>query len=154
MKLMINGAVTCGTLDGANVEILEQVGRENIFLFGMTAEEVVKLWQNGYRPMEIYQSNPDVKLVVDWLKRGVGGVNFSDIAYSLTQGSYGSADSYMTLADFNSYKKAHEEILAAYADRDRFNRMSLFNIAKAGVFSADRAVKEYAEQIWQVKPVR
>lgn len=154
MKLMINGAVTCGTLDGANVEILEQVGRENIFLFGMTAEEVVALWQKGYQPMEIYQSNPDVRSVIDRLKKGVGGVNFSDIAYSLTQGSYGSADSYMTLADFDSYKKAHEEILTAYADKERFNRMSLYNIAKAGVFSADRAVQEYAENIWKIKPVR
>lgn len=153
MKLMINGAVTCGTLDGANVEILEQVGEDNIFLFGLTAEEVVKLWQNGYQPMAIYQSNSDVRMVIDWLKRGVSGANFSDIAYSLTQGSYGSADSYMTLADFDSYKKAHERILEAYADKNRFNRMSLVNIAKAGVFSADRSVEEYANGIWHVKPV-
>ncbi len=154
MKLMINGAVTLGTLDGANVEIRQQVGDDNIFLFGLTAEEVVKLWQSGYQPMAIYQSNPDVKMVVDWLERGVSGVNFSDIAYSLTQGSYGSADSYMTLADFDSYRQAHERILSTYADQDTFNAMSLVNIAKAGIFSADRAVEEYANRIWNVKPVK
>lgn len=153
MKLMINGAVTVGTLDGANVEILEQVGRENIFLFGMTAEEVNQLWQKGYHPMEIYQNNRDVRAVVDMLNQGVGGANFSDIAHSLTQGSYGSADAYMTLADFDSYKNVHNEILSAYGDRDRFNRMSLVNIANAGVFSADRSVREYCDTIWNAKRV-
>ena len=150
MKLMINGAVTVGTLDGANVEILESVGPENIFIFGMTAEEVVKLWQKGYNPMEIYKRSEDVKTVIDTLKEGIGGVSFSDIAYSLTQGSYGSADSYTSLADFDSYKAIHEEVLKAYADEERFNKMSLVNIAKAGVFSADRSVSEYCEKIWNL----
>lgn len=154
MKLMLNGAITCGTLDGANVEILEQVGRENIFLFGMTSEEVVKLWQRGYSPMDIYNSNPEVRAVIDRLKHGVSGTAFHDVAYSLTQGSYGSADSYMTLADFDSYKNVHEKILSTYSDRERFNRMSLINIAKAGVFSADRAIKEYADDIWKTKSVK
>ena len=81
------------------------------------------------------------------LNQGVGGANFSDIAHSLTQGSYGSADAYMTLADFDSYKNAHNEILSAYGDRDRFNRMSLVNIANAGVFSADRSVRAYLSLI-------
>ena len=108
MKLMLNGAITCGTLDGANVEILEQVGKENIFLFGMTAEEVIKQWQSGYSPMDIYNSNQDVRLVIDRLKHGISGTTFNDVAYSLTQGSYGSADSYMTLADFDSYKNIHK----------------------------------------------
>ena len=154
MKLMINGAVTLGTLDGANVEILEQVGEDNMFLFGLKAEEVIKLWQTGYNPMEIYNKNPDIKMVIDRLKTGVGGTDFGEVAYSLTQGSYGSADRFMTLADFDSYKKAHERVLEAYKDKQKFNQMSLTNIANAGIFSADRAIFEYANNIWGIKPVK
>ncbi len=154
MKLMINGAVTLGTLDGANVEILEQVGKDNMFLFGLKAEEVIKLWQTGYNPMEIYNKNPDVKMVIDRLKTGVGGANFSEVAYSLTQGSYGSADRFMTLADFDSYKNAHQRVIEAYKDKQKFNQMSLTNIANSGVFSADRAIFEYANNIWGIKPVK
>ncbi|MBQ3553465.1 MAG: glycogen/starch/alpha-glucan phosphorylase [Clostridia bacterium] len=153
MKLMINGAVTLGTLDGANVEILEQVGKENIFLFGLTADEVVGLWKKGYQPMEYVRKSPELSAVLDWLSSGVGGVNFTDIKNSLTQGSYGSADSFMTLADFESYKNAHETVLKAYGDKEKFMKMSLTNIAKAGIFSSDRAVMEYAERIWELKPV-
>ena len=150
MKLMINGAVTLGTLDGANVEILERVGPENIFIFGMSAEDVTELWKKGYNPMEIYKRSEDVKKVIDTLKEGIGGASFADIAGSLTQGNYGQADAYMSLADFDSYKAIHEEVLKVYADREKFNKMSLINIAEAGVFSADRSVSEYCEKIWKI----
>jgi len=150
MKLMINGAVTLGTLDGANVEICEAVGEDNIFLFGMNAEDVASLWKKGYNPMEIYKRSEDVKKVIDMLSDGIGGVSFSDISHSLIHGAYGLADSYMSLADFDSYKNIHEKVLKTYEDRESFNKMSLVNIAKAGIFSADRSVREYCRHIWNV----
>ena len=153
MKLMINGAVTLGTLDGANVEIAERVGRENIFLFGMTADEVTAHRQSGYNPQELYNADADIKRVIDMLRRGIGGVSFSDVAASLIQGGYGGADAYMTLADFAAYRSAHDEILTAYADKSRFGRMSLENIAGAGIFSADRSIRNYAENIWNTGAV-
>ncbi len=151
MKLMINGAVTLGTLDGANVEIRDQVGDDNIFIFGMTTEEVTELWRQHYNPLDVYNSNEDVRVVIDYLRGSINGNNFNDIAYSLTQGGFGRADAYMALADFDSYKKAHERVLATYGNKEKFNKMSLVNIAKAGIFSADRSVKEYAKGIWDIK---
>ena len=146
MKFMINGAVTIGTLDGANVEIHEQVGDENMFLFGMRTNEVEELWQKGYDPKNYI--TPELRRVLDMLSSGVLGQRFDDIVASLTTTRFGVADAYMTLADFNDYARAQREVDAAYADRDRFNRMSLVNIAKSGIFSADRSVTEYAKNIW------
>ncbi len=154
MKLMINGAVTLGTLDGANVEIHEQVGDENIFLFGMTAQEVEQLWQKGYNPIEYYNANLELRQVVDMLTSGVLGSRFDDIQKSLLTNAFGAADAYMTLADFDSYVRKQEEVSAAYLDQRRFTNMSLVNIAKAGLFSSDRAVGEYADNIWHVKGVQ
>lgn len=148
MKFMINGAVTIGTLDGANVEIHEQVGDENMFLFGMRTNEVEELWQNGYDPKNYI--TPELRRVLDMLSSGVLGQRFDDIVASLTTTRFGVADAYMTLADFNDYARAQREVDAAYADRDRFNRMSLVNIAKSGIFSADRSVTEYARNIWNL----
>ncbi len=148
MKLMINGAVTLGTLDGANVEIFEQVGKDNIFLFGMTAPEVEALWQKGYNPQEFV--TPELKRVLDMLTSGILGTQFDDIAKALLTNSFGTADAYMTLADFESYRKAQEQVGKVYLDSDKFTDMSLVNIAKAGIFSADRAVKEYADNIWNI----
>lgn len=148
MKFMINGAVTIGTLDGANVEIHEQVGDENMFLFGMRANEVEELWQKGYDPKNYI--TPELRRVLDMLSSGVLGQRFDDIVASLTTTRFGVADAYMTLADFNDYARAQREVDAVYADRDRFNRMSLVNIAKSGIFSADRSVTEYARNIWNL----
>ena len=150
MKLMINGAVTLGTLDGANVEIHDAVGDENMFLFGMTAEEVEELWRRGYNPMEYINRDPQLKAVVDMLMNGIGGNRFDDILYSLLQGGNAPADAYMSMADFTDYVRAQNDVTAAYADRRGFAKRSLVNIAKAGVFSADRAVREYAENIWKL----
>ena len=154
MKLMINGAVTLGTLDGANVEIHEQVGDENIFLFGMTAQEVEQLWQKGYNPIEYYNANLELRQVVDMLTSGVLGSRFDDIQKSLLTNAFGAADAYMTLADFDSYVRKQEEVSATYQDQRKFTNMSLVNIAKAGLFSSDRAVGEYADNIWHVKGVQ
>jgi starch phosphorylase len=151
MKLMINGAVTLGTLDGANVEILEQVGKENMFLFGLTAPEVEALWQKGYDPRQYYEANPGIKEVLDMLTSGILGVKFDDIVQSLLTNRYGAADGYMILADFKDYARAQQDAGNAFEDTLRFADMSLVNIAKAGVFSADRAVQEYADTIWSLR---
>lgn len=153
MKFMINGALTIGTLDGANVEIHQEVGDGNIFLFGMLANEVEELWKKGYHPSHYYQTNPRIKRLIDTLRQGVGGISFGEIADSLTTGRGGQPDSYMVLADFDSYSAAQERVNATYLDKDTWNRMSLVNIAKAGFFAADRSVEEYAQRIWNLQKV-
>jgi len=154
MKLMINGAVTIGTLDGANVEIHQEVGDDNIFLFGMNVQEVEKLRQAGtYNPWALCHSTPSLGKIFNMLTKGVNGVTFGDIANALTTGYNGVADQYYVLADFDDYKRAQREIQEAYRDKKRWNRMSLVNTAKAGFFSADRSVMEYAKNIWGIKPI-
>ena len=148
MKFMINGAVTIGTLDGANVEIHEQVGDENMFLFGMHADEVESLWRQGYDPNAFV--TPELRRVLDMLSSGVLGQRFDDIVDSLTTRRFGVADAYMTIADFSDYARAQRDVAATYRDRTRFNNMSLVNIAKAGIFSADRSVQEYVDNIWHL----
>lgn len=151
MKLMINGAVTIGTLDGANVEIHEQVGDDNMFLFGLKAHEVEALWQKGYHPNEYLESNPELKRVINMLTSGELGVKFNDIVRSLTTNDFGVADAYMILADFADYVRAQEDAANAFKSKQDFAKMSLVNIAKAGIFSSDRAIKEYADNIWHMK---
>ena len=149
MKLMINGAVTIGTLDGANVEIHEQVGDENIFLFGMHAHEVDELWQKGYDPNEFL--TPELQRVLDMLTSGVLGQRYDDLVDSLLTNRFGVADPYMTIADFTDYVRAQKDVSAVYRDSRAFGNMSLTNIAKAGIFSADRAVQEYVDNVWYLK---
>ena len=151
MKLMINGAVTLGTLDGANVEIAEQVGDDNIFIFGMKADEVEALWRRGYSPLEYLRASADLQAVVDMLTSNVLGARFDDIAKSLLTNAYGVADAYMNLADFDSYVKAQELVSKTYKDERKFMNMSLTNISKAGIFSADRSITEYAKNIWHCR---
>ena len=154
MKFMINGAVTIGTLDGANVEMYERLGDENIFLFGLKAHEVTEMKQRGYRAYEYYMHNPELKAVLDLINAGFGdGVDYSDITKRLLFGNGGMADEYMLLADFESYRDAQRRAGEAYRDRQRWNRMSLLNIARAGIFAADRSIRDYARDIWKV-PVR
>ena len=148
MKLMINGAVTIGTLDGANVEIHEQVGDDNIVLFGMKAHEVDELWQRGYDPNEFLTD--DLREVLDMLTSGILGQRFDDLVDSLLTKRFGVADPYMTIADFADYARAQRLVSELYLDQKKFAHMSLVNIAKAGIFSSDRAVKEYAEKIWDL----
>ena len=149
MKLMLNGAVTLGTLDGANVEIANAVGEENIILFGMKTSEVQQLQRDGYYPMNYVNNNPVLKGVIDFLSAAVNGKNFGDFVSGLT-----NSDPYMALADFADYQKAQQFSAELYKDKNRFAKMSLINIASAGIFSADRAIAEYAENIWHTKPVR
>ncbi|MDO5124050.1 MAG: glycogen/starch/alpha-glucan phosphorylase [Eubacteriales bacterium] len=144
MKFMINGAVTLGTLDGANVEIFDAVGKENILLFGMTTPEVQALKRQGYNPCDIYNSNYALRSTVDELRR----TGFGHIADSLQYN-----DPYMVLRDFDSYRSVQNLSGEIYRDRDRWNKMSLENIAKAGVFAADRAINDYARLIWGTTPL-
>ncbi len=153
MKFMINGAVTIGTMDGANVEIHERVGDENIFIFGLLAEEVEKLKEH-YNPTSYYNGDHRIKAIIDLLRRGIAGTTFGEIADSLTVGRGGGADPYMVLADFGAYVDAQAKVSEAYRDRYRFEKMSLVNIARSGFFAADRSVEEYAQRIWRLKKVR
>ena len=152
MKFMMNGALTIGTLDGANVEMHQQVGDENIFLFGLKAHEVSEMKNNGYRAYEYYMRDNLLKAVLDQFTQGFGdGVSYSDIANRLLFGANGGmADEYMLLADFQSYRDAHERAGRTYLDPRQWNRMALVNIAKSGIFAADRSIRDYARDIWKV----
>lgn len=143
MKFMLSGAVTLGTRDGANVEIGQVVGQDNIINFGMTVDEVERLKREGYHPGRLYSSNPVIKRVVDRIAAGFNGNKFDNVVSSLK-----NIDPYMVLADFGSYQEAQARASALYSDAMRWQRMSLINIANAGIFSADRAVDEYAKNIW------
>ena len=153
MKFMINGAVTIGTMDGANVEIHERVGDENIFIFGLLANEVEKLYKEGYNPTTYYATDKRIKAIIDMMRSGIGDVRFTEVADALTIGRGGQADPYMCLADFSSYCDAQSRLNDAYLDKYRWGRMSLVNIAKAGFFASDRAVEEYAKRIWNLQKV-
>ena len=142
MKLMINGAITLGTMDGANVEIHEQVGDDNIIIFGMNVDEV-NACKGTYRPIDIYNQNDVVKAAVNRLQSGINGNQFNEIADNLK-----NKDPYMALKDFDSYQKAQAYASECYKDKLKWEKMSLANIAGAGIFSADRAVEEYAKDIW------
>ena len=150
MKFMMSGALTVGTLDGANVEMHEVLGDENMFLFGLKADEVAHL-RHTYDPQLLYQRDPVLRRVVDQLKTGFGdGVTYEDIWQRLVMGGDGPADQYMVLADFAAYCDAEERMSRTYGDRAQWNRMSLLNIARSGIFAADRAIAQYADTIWHV----
>jgi starch phosphorylase len=152
MKFMMNGALTVGTLDGANVEMHDVLGDENMFLFGLHADEVEQTKKDGYVPQRIYQHNDALRRCLDALRRGFrDGVSYEDLYQRLVFGAGGSpADEYLLLADFDSYCQAESRMAATYADTRKWNQMSLHNIARSGIFAADRAVAEYAENIWHV----
>lgn len=148
MKLMLNGAITLGTLDGANVEICDAVGEENMFLFGMKTPEVEQLKRNGYHPMNYINNNSMLKSAVDFINGGINGKTFGEISSSLM-----NVDPYMVLADFADYHEAQIKSSKVYQDKIAFAKMSLMNISGAGVFSADRSISDYANNIWKTKPV-
>ncbi len=153
MKFALNGALTIGTLDGANIEIRKAVGAENFFLFGLTAEEVVKLKTQGYNPRDYYNTNAELREAIDRIASGYFSLDepsrFQPIVDSLL-----NRDEYLLLADYQSYLDCQEQVSHAYQDRDNWTRMSILNVARMGRFSSDRAIREYASDIWQVKPVK
>ena len=145
MKFMINGAITLGTEDGANVEIHQNVGDDNILIFGMDSKEVKNMQTAGYSPIEIYNKDSHIKRVVDFMERGIYGAEFCDIANSLKW-----KDQYMVLADFSSYQSAQAKASGLYKNSQKWYEMSAINIANAGYFSADRAIFQYAREIWDL----
>jgi len=151
MKFMINGALTLGTYDGANVEMCELVGRDNIFIFGLNSQEVDNEWKKGYNPKSIYENNPRVHRVIEMLKKGFDGETFDDIAKYLIDGN--RPDPYMCLIDFDSYIEEYEYMDKVYQDTEKWNSMALVNIAQSGFFAADRSIHDYARDIWNIKQV-
>jgi starch phosphorylase len=153
MKFGMNGALTIGTLDGANIEIREEVGEENFFLFGLTAAEVERRKHEGYNPRSVYDSNPELREVLDAL--GSGEFSHGDRALfePLVNGLlYG--DPYMLLADYQSYIDCQDRVSRAYQDREAWTRMSILNVARMGKFSSDRSIREYCADIWKTWPVK
>ena len=147
MKFMMNGALTIGTLDGANVEMHQQVGDDNIFLFGLTADEVAEKKRQGYQAYEYYNNDPVLRAVLDQIAKGFDdGVAYDQITNRLLFGG----DEYMLLADFESYRQAQERAGRTYQDRKLWNQMALTNIARSGIFAADRSIRDYARDIWHV----
>ncbi len=154
MKLMMNGAPTMGTLDGANVEILEAVGPENMYIFGLNSHEVEELWRNGYAAREFYYNSDRIRRVVDRFYSPIAGQNFSHIADYLVNSAFGVADPFMCLADFESYLNTYNMAIHDYADRLGWAKKSLMNTATSGVFSADNSITNYANNIWHASPIR
>ena len=149
MKFMLNGAITLGTLDGANVEIADAAGHENEIIFGMLTPEVNALKGMGYHPQAYIADDNITMAVLDLLERGWNGENFTEVTSNLR-----NSDPYMVMADFKDYRRAQQTVQKLYRDRDTWNRMSLMNIANAGIFSADRSVMDYARDIWGASQVR
>lgn len=152
MKFSMNGALTIGTLDGANVEIRDAVGHENFFLFGLSADKVARRKANGYHPRSIYETNPELREAVDLIDSGFFSNGDRELFRPLTE-SLLSYDEYMLLADYRSYIDCQQKVGEAYRDQKNWMRMSILNVSRMGKFSSDRSIREYCENIWKVKPV-
>ena len=153
MKFAMNGALTIGTLDGANIEIREEAGEENFFLFGLNADEVQSLKAKGYNPMDYYHSNRELQQVIDGISQGCFSHGDKDLFKPIVD-SLLQEDKYMLLADYQAYIDCQEKVSQAYKNQDHWVRMSIFNSARMGKFSSDRTIREYAEEIWKIKPVK
>jgi glycogen phosphorylase len=154
MKFAMNGALTIGTLDGANVEIREEVGAENFFLFGLTVEQVKELKRRGYNPWEYYRQNRELKAVIDAIAGGTFSPGQPRLFQPVVDSLLNGGDPYLCLADFGSYVAMQEEVSKAYRDAERWTRMAILNVARTGKFSSDRTIQQYAEEIWGVSPVK
>jgi starch phosphorylase len=150
MKLSLNGALTVGTLDGANIEIMEEVGSENIFIFGLTADEVMEKKQSGYQPREIYTQNLELREVLDMVQRGFFSGSQENIFQPILENLLDHGDPYMVLADFQSYCDIQEEIANVYLDPETWTRKTIINVSRMRKFSSDRTIKEYAKDIWNI----
>ncbi len=159
MKFMMNGALTIGTMDGANVEIYEAVGEENMFLFGLRTPEVRNLQASGYNPLSYYQNDPWISRILNAMQQGIGSdgntVSYPDIVNSLIIGQGpGTADPYMVLADFEDYCRAHRDADALYRDQEEWNRRAMINVSNSGIFAADRSIQDYSDRIWHLKKLK
>jgi starch phosphorylase len=153
MKFALNGALTLGTLDGANIEIRQLVGPENFFLFGYTADEVMKKRREGYRGRSIYESNPAVREVLDLISTGFFSPEDKHLFRPLVE-SLLDEDRYLVLADFDGYTRSQAEVTKAYLDPGRWWKSAIVNVARMGFFSSDRTIKEYAKDIWGIEGTR
>ncbi|MFM7792120.1 MAG: glycogen/starch/alpha-glucan phosphorylase, partial [Microcystis panniformis] len=153
MKFAMNGSLTIGTLDGANIEIREEAGAENFFLFGLTAEEVYGKKAHGYEPMSYYKNNRELKGVIDRIKSGYFSHGDTELFRPIVD-SLLYDDQYMLLADYQSYADCQEQVSEAYRDRDKWTRMSILNSVRMAKFSSDRTIWEYCQEIWKVNPVK
>jgi glycogen phosphorylase len=152
MKFALNGALTIGTLDGANVEMREEVGPENFFLFGLTAQQVSELQRRGYRPRDYSEQNAELKGILDLIASGFFEPDHPETFRPLVQ-SLLDHDPYMLLADYQSYADCQARVSQAFLDADQWARMAILNIARMGKFSSDRTIRQYAEEIWHAAPV-
>ena len=152
MKFTLNGALTIGTLDGANVEIREEVGEENFFLFGLTTPQVGELRRAGYHPLNYYHGDPELQQVMNMLRDGAFSRGDRNLFRPLVDNLLYS-DPYMLLTDFRSYVECQDRVSALYRDTARWTRMSILNVARCGKFSSDRSIREYYERIWHVDAV-
>ena len=154
MKLALNGALTIGTLDGANVEIRDAVGPENIFIFGLTAEEAGALRHgNAYNPRDVIAANPPLKRALDMIASGVFSPDDPHRYRPLIQALTDGGDPFLVTADFQAYREAHEAVADLYRNQDQWTRKAVINTASMGWFSSDRTIGEYAKEIWNAEPV-
>jgi glycogen phosphorylase len=153
MKFALNGALTVGTLDGANIEIMEEVGRENIFIFGLTAAEVGDLRTRGYNPKEYYNGNPELRRVLDMISSGFFSPGSPELFTPITDSLLNLGDHYMLLADYASYVSCQQKVGELFQNKDEWARRAILNTAGMGKFSSDRTIEEYAREIWGIKPV-
>jgi starch phosphorylase len=152
MKFAMNGALTIGTLDGANIEIRDAVGHENFFLFGLAAEDVERRKAEGYTPRSIYETNPELRETIDLIDSGFFSDGDRDLFHPLVE-SLLTRDDYMLLADYQSYVDCQQRVSDAYSDQDNWTRMSILNSARVGRFSSDRSIRDYCRDIWRVRPI-
>jgi len=152
MKFSMNGALTIGTLDGANVEIREAVGAENFFLFGLTTDQVRERLENAYEPRAVIESDPELQHALDLIDSGLFSHGDRQLFAPLTR-NLREKDPYLVCADYRAYMECQGNVDAHFRDREKWTRMSILNVARIGRFSSDRAIREYAAEIWQVQPV-
>lgn len=153
MKLSLNGALTIGTLDGANIEIKDAVGDENIFIFGKTVEQVEQLWKGGYNPRDIVEQNETLHALLEWIGSDFFTPGEHNVLLSIKQSLVDHGDPFLVLADFDDYIRAQHEVDAAYREPERWARMAILNAARVGMFSSDRTIRQYNEDIWKLDPV-
>jgi len=154
MKLALNGSVTIGTLDGANVEILEEVGDENIFMFGLAVEQVEALRKKGYNPYDYYYKNEELRNVVDWLGSDSFTPNDPGVLASLRHSLLDGGDPFLVLADYESYIAKQADVDRAFRDKENWARMAIMNTARVGKFSSDRTIRQYSEEVWNLEPIK
>ena len=154
MKFALNGALTIGTLDGANVEMSEEIGEENMFIFGLTVDKVAELRRSGYNPYELYHSSDELRLIVDQLQNGYFNQDKPDLYHAVVHALMNEGDYFLVLADFEDYMRAQSDVEKLYADTEKWNKMAILNVARVGKFSSDRTIAEYADKIWNASALK